>query len=49
MKEHFCYVYIHLPDSTQAVPCASLRVKQLGSAAFEGTFTYGKRYLAITL
>jgi serine/threonine-protein kinase HipA len=46
MKERFCYVYIHLPESTQAVPCASLRVKQLGSAAFEGTFTYGKRYLA---
>ncbi len=45
MREHFCYVYIHLPGSTSAVPCASLRVKQLGSAVFEGTFTYGKRYL----
>lgn len=46
MKERFCYVYIQLPGTLKAVPCASLRVKQLGSNAFEGTFTYGKRYLA---
>jgi serine/threonine-protein kinase HipA len=27
------------------VPCASLKVKNVAADAFEGTFTYGKRYL----
>ncbi|MES2957498.1 MAG: HipA domain-containing protein [Pseudomonadota bacterium] len=40
-----CYVYIQLPGSFETVPCASLRVRNIGADAFEGTFTYGKRYL----
>lgn len=43
--DQFCYVYVQLPGTFQTVPCASLRIKNIGSAAFEGTFTYGKRYL----
>ncbi|MGE4242030.1 type II toxin-antitoxin system HipA family toxin [Ramlibacter sp.] len=45
VDERSCYVYIQLPGDWEWVPCASLRVKALGSGAFEGTFTYGKRYL----
>lgn len=41
-----CYVYIQLPGTFEWVPCASLRVRELGAGVFEGTFTYGKRYLA---
>jgi hypothetical protein len=40
-----CYVYIQLPGSLETVPCASLKVRSVGAGAFEGTFTYGKRYL----
>ncbi|MDE2094901.1 MAG: type II toxin-antitoxin system HipA family toxin [Burkholderiales bacterium] len=40
-----CYVYIQLPGTMQTVPCASLKVRAVGAGAFEGTFTYGKRYL----
>ncbi|MEO8925084.1 MAG: HipA domain-containing protein [Caldimonas sp.] len=43
--EKACYVYIQLPETMEAVPCASLRVRAVGAGAFEGTFTYGKRYL----
>lgn len=40
-----CYVYIQLPGTMETVPCASLRVRTVGAGAYEGTFTYGKRYL----
>ena len=43
--EQACYVYIQLPGTMQTVPCASLKVRAVGAGAFEGTFTYGKRYL----
>lgn len=45
-KEQTCYVYIQLPGDLASVPCASLRVREVGAGLFEGTFTYGKRYLA---
>ncbi|MCW7538421.1 HipA domain-containing protein [Aquabacterium sp. A7-Y] len=44
-KEQSCYVYIQLPGTFEWVPCASLRVREIGAGAFRGTFTYGKRYL----
>jgi serine/threonine-protein kinase HipA len=44
--EQACHVYIQLPGTMETVPCASLKVRAVGAAAFEGTFTYGKRYLA---
>lgn len=44
--EQSCYVYIQLPGSFEWVPCASLRVREIAGSAFEGTFTYGKKYLA---
>jgi len=40
-----CYVYIRLPGTMEPVPCASLKVRSLGAGAYEGTFTYGRRYL----
>ncbi len=40
-----CYVYIQLPGTMETVPCASLKVRPVGAGIFEGTFTYGKRYL----
>lgn len=43
--EQACYVYIQLPGTMETVPCASLKVRIVGAGAFEGTFTYGKRYL----
>jgi serine/threonine-protein kinase HipA len=43
--EQACYVYIQLPGTMETVPCASLKVRAVGTGAFEGTFTYGKRYL----
>lgn len=43
-----CYIYIQLPGTLDTVPCASLRVRPLGAGAWEGTFTYGKRYLERT-
>lgn len=43
--EQACYVYIQLPGTMETVPCASLKVRPVGAGAFEGTFTYGKRYL----
>ena len=43
--EHACYVHIQLPGTLETVPCASLKVRAIGAGAFEGTFTYGKRYL----
>ena len=39
------YVYIQLPGSFDWVPCASLVVREPGANLFEGTFTYGQRYL----
>ena len=44
-KDELCYAYIQLPGSFEWVPCASLKVRQLAADAYEGTFTYGKRYL----
>jgi len=44
--EQTCYVYIQLPGTMGTVPCAWLKVRAVGAGAFEGTFTYGKRYLA---
>jgi serine/threonine-protein kinase HipA len=43
--EQACYIYIQLPRTLETVPCASLKVRQVGAGAWEGTFTYGKRYL----
>lgn len=43
--EQACYVYIQLPGTMETVPCASLKVRAIGAGTFEGTFTYGKRYL----
>jgi serine/threonine-protein kinase HipA len=43
--EQACYVYIQLPGTMETVPCASLKVRLVGAGAFEGSFTYGKRYL----
>jgi serine/threonine-protein kinase HipA len=43
--EKSCYVYIQLPGTFEWVPCASLKVREVGTGAFQGTFTYGKRYL----
>lgn len=43
--EQACYVYIQLRGTMETVPCASLQVRAIGAGAFEGTFTYGKRYL----
>ncbi len=40
-----CYVYIQLPGAFGWVPCASLKVREVGAGLFEGTFTYGRRYL----
>lgn len=45
-KEQLCYVYTQLPGTFEWVPCAALKVKALGAGAFQGSFTYGKRYLA---
>lgn len=44
-EEQSCYVYIQLPGTTQTVPCASLRVRSIAAGSYEGTFTYGRRYL----
>jgi serine/threonine-protein kinase HipA len=44
-KEELCYVYTQLPGTFDWVPCASLKIKEVGSGAFLGTFTYGRRYL----
>jgi serine/threonine-protein kinase HipA len=43
--EKLCYVYVQLPGTYEWVPCASLKVTEVGAGSFEGTFTYGKRYL----
>lgn len=43
--EKSCYVYIQLPGTFEWVPCASLKIREVGAGAFQGTFTYGKRYL----
>ena len=43
--EPSCYIYIQLPGTFETVPCALLRVREVGAGAFEGTFTYGRRYL----
>lgn len=45
MFEKICYVYIQLPGTYEWVPCASLKVINVATDSFEGTFTYGKRYL----
>lgn len=44
-KEESCYVYVQLPGTFEWVPCASLKVREVGTGAFRGTLTYGKRYL----
>lgn len=43
--EQSCFVHIQLPGTMEPVPCASLKVRSIGTSAFEGTFTYGRRYL----
>ncbi len=43
--ERSCYVYIQLPGTFDMVTCASLKVVELASGTYEGTFQYGKRYL----
>ncbi|CAN7605569.1 MULTISPECIES: type II toxin-antitoxin system HipA family toxin [unclassified Variovorax] len=43
--DQHCYIYIQLPGTFETVPCASLRVREVGSGSYEGTFTYGRRYL----
>ena len=43
--EESCYVHVQLPGSFEWVPCASLKVREVGAGAFQGTFTYGRRYL----
>ena len=43
--EHTCYVHIQLPGTMQTVPCASLKVRVVAAGVYEGTITYGKRYL----
>jgi serine/threonine-protein kinase HipA len=43
--EQLCYVYVQLPGTLETVPCASLKVRSIGAGAYEGTFTYGRRYL----
>ena len=43
--EPACYIYIQLPGTMETVPCATLKVRALGAGTFEGTLTYGKRYL----
>ena len=43
--EQRCYVYVQLPGTVETVPCASLKVRSIGAGAYEGTFTYGRRYL----
>ena len=43
--EQACYIFIQLPGTLETVPCASLKVRGVGAGVFEGTFTYGKRYL----
>jgi serine/threonine-protein kinase HipA len=40
-----CYVYIQLPGTFDWVPCARLRVRDVGASLFEGTFTYASQYL----
>lgn len=44
-KEQLCYTYVQLPGTFDWVPCASLKVKEVSADSFEGTFTYGIRYL----
>lgn len=44
--EQFCYVHIQLPGTFDWVPCASLKIREVGAGAFEGTFAYGRKYLA---
>src|SRR5882757_7460071 len=44
-REQSCYVHIHLPAMVEPVPCAFLRVRNVAAGVFEGTFTYGKKYL----
>jgi serine/threonine-protein kinase HipA len=44
-KESLCFVYVQLPDTFESVPCALLTIKEVGPRAFEGTFTYGSKYL----
>ena len=46
LDEQLCYVYIQLPGTVETVPCASLKVRGVGAGSFEGTFTYGRKYLA---
>lgn len=40
-----CFVYIQMPGTFDWVPCARLRVRDVGAGLFEGTFTYGSQYL----
>lgn len=45
VQEESCYVYARLPGTFEWVPCASLKVREVGAGAFQGTFSYGRRYL----
>lgn len=45
MPEQSCFVHVQLPGTFGWVPCARLRVRDLGAGRCEGTFTYGSRYL----
>lgn len=40
-----CYIYIHLPGTVEPVTCASLKIVEVASGTYTGTFQYGKRYL----
>lgn len=44
-QEESCYVFAQLRGTFEWVPCASLKVREVGAGAFQGTFTYGRRYL----
>ena len=44
-SEREAYVYIQLPGTLETVPCASLKIRSVGTGADEGTFTYGRKYL----
>jgi serine/threonine-protein kinase HipA len=43
--EELCFVYAQLPGTFEWVPCASLKVQEVGTGAFQGTVTYAKSYL----
>ncbi len=44
-SERECYVYIMLPDTTEFVTAARLRIARTADGVPVGTFVYGRRYL----